>query len=136
MKTYTGTKTIKAIPTTRKEYCEYRGWELPEDENGDEEIYLVEYPVDPESKPNHENHEGYISMSPKHVFDKAYRPSGDFLERMKIEKEDLSVKVSSLNAALKENKVPKTEVGILQEQLKAMKEYLRVLTKRVENHSK
>jgi len=41
MKTYTGTKTIKAIPMTKQEYCDYRGWALPKDEDGSEEVYLV-----------------------------------------------------------------------------------------------
>ncbi len=70
---YVGCKIIKAIPTTKAEYCEYRGWEVPANEDPEEEIYLVEYEVDPKSTPNHANHAGYISMSPKHVFDNAYR---------------------------------------------------------------
>lgn len=70
---YIGSKVIKAIPTTKKEYCDYRGWAVPQNEDPDEEIYLVEYEVDPKSTPNHPNHAGYISMSPKHVFDTAYR---------------------------------------------------------------
>lgn len=72
MKTYIGKKIIKAKPMTKKEYNDYRGWIMPEGEDPEEEIYLVEYPVDSQSPPNHINHKGYISMSPKHVFDKAY----------------------------------------------------------------
>lgn len=72
MISYIGVKAIKATPMTRKEYCDYRGWEVPSDEDPNEELYLVEYPVDSESRPNHPNHDGYVSMSPKHVFDKAY----------------------------------------------------------------
>jgi len=73
MKTYIGTKIIKAKPMTKKEYCNYRGWDIPEDEDPNEKVYLIEYPEDPKSERNHSNHKGYISMSPKHVFDKAYR---------------------------------------------------------------
>ena len=76
MQTYTGTKTVKAIPTTKREYCDYRGWNVPEGEDPNEVIYLVEYAVDPKSKPNHDAHKGYITMSPKHVFDEAYKESG------------------------------------------------------------
>ena len=73
MQLFIGTKVIKAsTEMSRKEYCDYRGWELPKDENGDDRVYLVEYEVDETSKPNHPNHEGYISMSPKAVFEKAY----------------------------------------------------------------
>lgn len=68
---YIGTKTISALPMSRAEYNTYRGWDLPADENGADEGYLVEY-LDG-GKPNHPNHEGYISWSPKEQFEKAYR---------------------------------------------------------------
>lgn len=68
---YIGTKIISAIPMTRAEYNDYRGWKLPADENGDDDGYLVEY-LDG-GKPNHSVHKGYISWSPKEQFDNAYR---------------------------------------------------------------
>ena len=58
-KTYIGTKIIRALPMTRQEYNDYRGWQLPADENGDDEGYLVEY-VDG-GKANDPRHDGYIS---------------------------------------------------------------------------
>ncbi len=70
MKTYIGTKIINARPMTRLEYNEYRGWPLPQDESGEDWGYLVEY-MDG-GKPNHADHKGYISWSPKEQFDKAY----------------------------------------------------------------
>ena len=42
MKTYIGTKLIRALPMTRAAYNEFRGWQLPADENGDDAGYLVE----------------------------------------------------------------------------------------------
>ena len=71
MKTYIGTKIIKARPMTRAEYNVYRGWELPTDENGADEGYLVEY-IDG-GQANHPLHDGYISWSPADVFARAYR---------------------------------------------------------------
>lgn len=71
MKTYKGTKTINAVPMTRAVYNEFRGWTLPEDENGDDEGYLVEY-VDG-GKPNTTVYKGYVSWSPKEQFEKAYK---------------------------------------------------------------
>lgn len=68
---YIGTKMINAEPMTRAEYNAFRGWELPADENGDDEGYLVEY-LDG-GKPNTTTHAGYVSWSPKEQFDKAYR---------------------------------------------------------------
>lgn len=70
-KTYIGTKIIRALPMTRQEYNDYRGWQLPADENGDDEGYLVEY-VDG-GKANDPRHDGYISWSPSNVFKRAYR---------------------------------------------------------------
>ena len=68
---YIGTKLISAEPMTRAEYNVFRGWELPADENGADEGYLVEY-LDG-GKPNTTTHAGYVSWSPKEQFDNAYR---------------------------------------------------------------
>lgn len=70
---YVGTKVIAATPMTRLEYNKYRNWQLPADENGDDEGYLVEYQDG--GKPNHPDHSGYISWSPKDVFDRSYQPT-------------------------------------------------------------
>lgn len=84
---YVGTKHILGVLMTRQEYNDYRGWKLPEDENGSDEGYLVEY-VDGGAA-NHPNHTGYISWSPKEVFEKAYEPLtqmnfGHALETLKM----------------------------------------------------
>jgi len=68
---FIGTKQIKAVPMTRLVYNQYRDWSLPEDENGEDDGYLVEY-MDG-GKPNHEKHEGYISWSPAEQFKNAYQ---------------------------------------------------------------
>ena len=70
MKQYIGVKIIQAKPMSRQEYNDYRGWELPADENGSDEGFLVEY-VDG-GKSNHPDHTGYISWSPADVFKRAY----------------------------------------------------------------
>lgn len=67
---YIGTKRILAKPMTRLEYNEYRNWELPEDEDGSDAGFLVEYVDGGQS--NHPDHEGYISWSPAEVFENAY----------------------------------------------------------------
>lgn len=86
MKNYIGTKEIKATPMNRLDYNIYRGWELPSDENGEDEGYLVEYLNG--SNANHPNHEGYVSWSPKAQFEEAYRetsglPFGLAIEALK-----------------------------------------------------
>lgn len=73
MDKFIGTKMIKAQPMNRLAYNEYRGWALPENENGADEGYLVEY-IDG-GPSNDARHEGYISWSPKDVFDGHYQPT-------------------------------------------------------------
>ncbi len=75
MKVFIGTKVIKAKPMNRLDYNEYRGWDLPEDEDGTDDGYLVEYPDGGKSnggKSNHPDHKGYVSWSPKPIFESAY----------------------------------------------------------------
>ena len=76
-KTYEGTKRVHAHPMNRGEYNAYRGWEVPADENPADDGYLVEY-LDG-GKPNHPGHAGYISWSPKDVFERAYCEVGQGL---------------------------------------------------------
>lgn len=73
MKQYIGIKLINAKPMTRLAYNEFRGWQLPADENGADEGYLVEY-VDG-GKANTDLYAGYVSWSPKDVFERAYKPT-------------------------------------------------------------
>lgn len=87
MKPYIGTKLINALPMTRQAYNDFRGWDLPADENGDDPGFLVEY-VDG-GKANTPQYAGYVSWSPADVFERAYRPIegmtfGEALEALKI----------------------------------------------------
>jgi len=86
MQKYIGTKMINAQPMTRQEYIDLRGWTVPADENPADEGYLVEYTDG--GQPNHPDYAGYISWSPKAVFERAYRPTtnmtfGDALVMLK-----------------------------------------------------
>ena len=74
--THIGQKLIKATPSTRQEYNDFRGWVLPDNEHklGSVAGYTVEYEPHPTSTPNVEGYAGYISWSPKAVFDGAYKP--------------------------------------------------------------
>lgn len=65
METYIGTIKVKAQAMTRKEYCDYRQWELPLNENGEDPGYLVEY-VDVYS------HSAWL---PEEVFNVTYKPT-------------------------------------------------------------
>ena len=72
MKTFIGTKILRASPLTRQAYNDLRGWQLPSDENGADEGYLVEYTDG--GTPNVDGFEGYVSWSPKEQFEAAYQP--------------------------------------------------------------
>ena len=43
MDKYIGTKIIEAKSMNRGDYNKYRGWDIPENENPDDEGYLVKY---------------------------------------------------------------------------------------------
>jgi hypothetical protein len=75
MREYIGTKVIKAKPMNRLDYNVFRGWKLPDDENGTDEGYLVEY-LDG-GTPNTKEFDGYVSWSPKEQFENAYKESGN-----------------------------------------------------------
>ena len=86
MQTYIGTKIVKLCAMNKIEYCNYRGWMLPGNEDGEEKGYLVEY-LDG-GKPNDKHHNGYISWAPKEQADNAYRktdglPLGLAIEALK-----------------------------------------------------
>ena len=83
MQKFIGLKLVIAVAMTRLAYNDYRGWQLPEDEDGTDEGYLVEY-LDG-GKPNHPNHAGYISWSPKEQFDRVHRPTDGMTFGLAIE---------------------------------------------------
>lgn len=69
---YIGIKRVRATPMNRADYNTLRDWQLPADENGADEGYLVEY-VDGGAPNLPHLFEGYVSWSPKDVFERAYR---------------------------------------------------------------
>ena len=70
--TYQGAKTLHAVPMTRGDYNRLRNWVIPAEENPDDEGYLVQYADDQPT--NCRGFTGYVSWSPKHVFERAYMP--------------------------------------------------------------
>jgi hypothetical protein len=70
MKKYLGIKVVNAVPMNRADYNKLRGWTLPSDENGEDEGYLVEYRDG--GPANTSIYKGYISWSPKEVFERSY----------------------------------------------------------------
>jgi len=94
MKNYIGVKLISAVPMNRADYNTYRGWQLPADEDGSDEGYLVEY-LDGGAT-NHPEHAGYISWSPTEVFEKAYRQTDALSFGLAIEAAKRGAKIARL----------------------------------------
>lgn len=87
MQTFIGTKVIRALPMTRLEYNNFRGWDLPSDENGDDAGYLVEYQDG--GPANTAQYAGYVSWSPERVFEQSYQATdrmtfGDAIVMLKL----------------------------------------------------
>lgn len=61
MEKYLGVKIIQAEPMNLGDYNQFKGWNIPENEDPNREGYKVVYP------------DGYISWSPKEQFEEAYR---------------------------------------------------------------
>lgn len=137
--TFVGQKAVHAVPMFRGPYNELRGWAIPKDEDPDELGYLVEY-VDG-GKPNVEGFTGYVSWSPKDVFDAAYGEGVTIkktthVERMIKELETVSENVGKLSDFIAGNPIFLSLVQAEQEdmtfQLRAMINYQFHLSKRVE----
>jgi hypothetical protein len=94
MQQFIGTKLVNAKPMNRADYNILRGWELPTDEDGTDEGYLVEY-VDG-GKANVVGYDGYVSWSPAEVFNKSYRECDTYSDRLRIEYDDLYEKCKKL----------------------------------------
>lgn len=124
MKKYLGTKLVTAKPMTRAEAEVILGKSIKrakQEYSG--EGYLVRY------------EDGYQSWSPKEVFDKAYKPADNFLDRLIIERDEVQQRLSSLTSALMQKdfqeKVGSKQYYWMQEQRNAMEIYVEVLNKRI-----
>lgn len=126
MKQYTGTKTVKAMPMTMGEAYERKllkeGVRLSECET-DKAGYLVEY------------EDGYQSWSPAEPFEKAYKLSETFLDRLCIEYTELMERAEKCNDFLASNKVKEldmTSQALLSVQSELMYQYSSVLGDRMD----
>ena len=84
MAVYIGTKVVYATPMSRAVYNDFRGWTMPADEQ-DDEGYLVEYADG--GRANVDGYLGYISWSPKDVFERSYRAVGQAVSTSASESE-------------------------------------------------
>lgn len=128
MKTYIGTKIIKAEPMSHEDWLRSQEkWSEGQETAGDG--YMVSYP------------DGYISWSPKKVFEDAYLDMGDVdgmpphQQRVVGEYTELKDKSSKLSAFILDNPIFLTlsegEQSRLRKQNELMAQYCDVLSERI-----
>ena len=133
-KLYTGTKTIKAAPMTMGEAYERKLLKegvRPSECETDKAGYLVEYEG------------GYQSWSPAEPFERAYRPSETFLDRLRIERDEVKTRFEGLQRYLANkgfdtiaDQVGAHQAALLLMQHTFMKEYVNILEVRIEDIEK
>lgn len=134
-----GRKIVIGTPMTRGEYNSYRGWILPDDENGADAGYLVEYVNGGDS--NHPGHAGYISWSPKAIYEGSYFEVGDISAYSPADQEvfaehaELRIRHTVLDQQVNHsavyNALPEDEQSLLNEQLYHQRSYLNILEQRL-----
>lgn len=120
---YTGTKTVYEASLTRTEAAKRLGRNLKSENSDEEEGYLVRY------------EDNYMSWSPKSTFEKAYKPSATFVDRMRIELGQLYDRIVSLNAFMLSSKyrgLSDVEQSMLVHQFTTMHDYHDALANRLD----
>lgn len=126
MKQYTGTKTVMAEPMTMGEAYELnllKAGVRPSECETDKAGYLVEYEG------------GYKSWSPAEVFEKSYKLSETFIDRLKNEYEEVSTRCENLckflNGQETVDKIGITQYEMLLRQKEHMLDYKTILACRL-----
>lgn len=126
MKKYIGTKQIEAEPMTMGEA--YRrgllhAGRVPSESEKSKAGYYVKYD------------NGYESWSPKDVFEQSYRVADTYLDRLRIERDELHdryVKAKNyLSSPLAEKQLTPREKGSLAAQVEFMRQYLLCVEERI-----
>ena len=122
MKQYTGTKTVSAEPMNELTAIQ-KGFARPNSDNHEyRDGYHVVYP------------DGYESWSPKNVFEKAYKCSETYIDRLRIEYEELKDRKKRLKEYLNTNpSIDEDDEGLLKAQYEIMSSYCFLLSERLLN---
>ena len=112
MHKYIGTKVVKAYPCP--------AWKNAGGHKVGDEGYKVIY------------EDGYVSWSPKDVFEKAYKKADTYIDRMGIEYTELNDRRAKLAKFLECRDLDDSERSLLTDQLVAMNEYSLILMRRID----
>ena len=127
MKSYIGTKQVKATPAYRKGGKVYLPTDpMPRTLEPLEDGYKVVY------------EDGYESWSPKDVFEKAYKVADTFKDRLVIEQKELADKLQKLcffteGPKFEEIVKDAKQRDLLLKQKEYMGEYLNILNQRIDS---
>lgn len=110
-------KEVKAVPMSNVEYAKLRGY--GEEPYPNMEGYFVMYEPD-----------DYMSWSPKDVFESGYRKSENFIDRIKIELDELSERIEKLDKFVYDKRIKGEHIEheyLLVTQLNIMRAYHNIL---------
>ena len=128
---FAGASLVHAATMTRQEYNDYRGWQLPEGENGNDVGYIIE---DRAGKKNNEELDGFVQWLPKDEFLRKFSPAETPQDRVRLEQRELYTKLDALENFLDKGQpsfINDEQWALLQEQQKHMDAYNDVLVKRI-----
>lgn len=131
MVAFAGTSMVHAATMTRQEYNDYRGWQLPEGENGSDVGYIIE---DRAGKKNTEELEGFVQWLPKDEFLRKFASAETPQDRVRLEQRELYTKLDALENFLDKGQpdfIDDEQWALLKEQQLYMDAYNDVLTKRI-----
>ena len=128
---FSGASLVYATTMTRQEYNDYRGWQLPEGENGSDVGYIIE---DRAGKKNTEELEGFVQWLPKDEFLRKFASAETPQDRVRLEQRELYTKLDALENFLDKGQpdfIDDEQWALLKEQQMHMDAYNDVLTKRI-----
>lgn len=133
MVAFAGTSLVHASTMTRQEYNDYRGWKLPEGENGNDAGYILE---DRAGQKNTEQLDGFVQWLPKDEFLRKFSPAETPQDRVLLERSELFDKLNKLQIFLSKgqpNFIDDNQWYLLDMQEKAMQQYLNLLNERIKS---
>ena len=128
MPLYQGKKDVYSKPLTLGEYNRLQNWLMPEGQDPATPGYLIEYKDG--GKANHVEFDGYISWSPKDVFEGSYNLVETPLDRLKIESTELDTRATGLGAFIatgKHKELGRLQSSLLSVQFDQMDVYSKIL---------
>lgn len=132
MVAFAGTSLVYASTMTRQEYNDYRGWQLPENEDGSDVGYVFE---DRKGQKNTDELGGYVQWLPKGEFLRKFSAAETPQDRVRLEHRELKERRDKLIEFLQKGQpafIDDKNWTLLKEQCDAMNWYYTILGSRIE----